>query len=318
MIDKISIYNPFDCLIPPCEEFPDVSFTSLTFPGGEPHVHVPAERITNEHVWVDARLASAEGFLRLMATLHAVQRLHPKWLGLFLPYFPGARQDRYEQGGCFTLDMYMRILATLSRPLDMLVVLDPHSAVLPQMIGDYHAEQNRICMEFHAIDPVDILVSPDQYYGVIRPDKGAEQRSAEMAAHLGVPLYRAEKVRDGLTGKLSGFQCEMLPAEGLFLIADDICDGGGTFNGLVDHIRDVQGMRGQKDFDLFVSHGIFSKGFLELYARFEKIITTDSFPRTETIPPNTPVGRFQQIALFKYANKIMQRAALVESEYGKN
>lgn len=315
MIDKISIYNPFDCLIPPCEEFPDVSFTSLTFPGGEPHVHVPTERIQNECIWVDARLATPEGFLRLMATLHAVQRLHPKWLGLFMPYFPGARQDRYEQGGCFTLDMYLRILATLSRPLDMLVVLDPHSAVLPQMIGDYYAERNRICMEFHAIDPVDILVSPDKYDGVIRPDKGAELRSAEMARHLGVPLYRAEKVRDGLTGKLSGFQCETLPAEGLFLIADDICDGGGTFNGLVDEIRKTNP---NVKFDLFVSHGIFSKGFIELYARFEKIITTDSFPRQVVQPPNTPVGRFHQIKLWREASRIMHHNALTESEYGKN
>lgn len=272
MRDLITIHNVFD---DPAEADPaGIPHTSITFPGGEPHVHLPVDRIRDQYIWVDARLATAEGWMRLMATLWAIAAIGPKWLGLHIPYFPGARQDRQETGGAFSVEMYTSMLGTLFGQINAIVIVDPHSGVAGQML-------NKIAPTY-PIFPTEIFPANQQKYdGVIRPDKGAESRSYEMAKLLGVPLFRAEKHRDGVTGKLSGFSCELLPQVGRFLIADDICDGGGTFVGLADEIRKTSP---EIVLDLYVTHGIFSKDFGDLYQRkdevmrFKRIITTDSFP----------------------------------------
>ena len=56
------------------------------------------------------------------------------------------------------------------------------------------------------------------------------------------------------------------------LILDDICDGGGTFTGL-SHV--LRGTYGARAVDLFVTHGIFSKG-LPLDG-IRAVHTTDSY-----------------------------------------
>lgn len=85
-------------------------------------------------------------------------------------------------------------------------------------------------------------------------------------------MCQAEKVRDFDTGKLSGFTVPDMGEAERILIADDICDGGGTFVGLLDKIRETS----SAPVDLYVTHGIFSKG-LQILEGFDRIYTTDSF-----------------------------------------
>ena len=70
-----------------------------------------------------------------------------------------------------------------------------------------------------------------------------------------------------------GFGCEDIP-EGYFLLVDDICDGGGTFIGLANEC-----FPSWADYDLYVTHGIFSKGTDILFDAFVNVITTDSLPQ---------------------------------------
>lgn len=51
----------------------------------------------------------------------------------------------------------------------------------------------------------------------------------------------------------------------------DICDGGGTFIGIADAMKDYGLSLG-----LYVTHGIFSKGFSDLSARFPMIYSSNS------------------------------------------
>jgi ribose-phosphate pyrophosphokinase len=66
---------------------------------------------------------------------------------------------------------------------------------------------------------------------------------------------------------------------------DDICDGGGTFIGLVDALK----KKNAGDLYLAVSHGIFSKGFDELTGSFKTIFTTDSFRDIEGVKGVTQI-----------------------------
>lgn len=188
---------------------------------------------------------------------------------LVLPYLPGARQDRSNPTGdvLFTARSVANMINEAYFPGGV-VSLDPHSQVMPGLINHFR--------EY----PLENVVKqiPTKYDGVIVPDKGARVRSKRVADALGLPLFFGGKTRDVATGKLTGFTLDNLSAEpfyienGHFLVADDICDGGGTFLGLFNKITE-QGATA----DLYVSHGIFSKGTVPLTAAFNNVYTTDSF-----------------------------------------
>lgn len=229
-------------------------------PGGEPHPTVDPSLIEGENLWIDSRVQCAEDWLRLLSVLCAVKRCRPKSLGLYIPYFPGARQDRWESGGCLTVQLYADMLNRFR--LDAVLVLDPHSQAVEVSV--------RNC---HPVMPDWTRLKGD-WSTVIAPDAGAAKRAGHVANHLGLPVVQAWKSRDPQTGKLSGFGCAPV-GEGRCLLVDDICDGGGTFVGLAQQLMGVS-------LDLLVTHGIFSKGVEPLAGWFPRIITTDSWVADET------------------------------------
>lgn len=119
---------------------------------------------------------------------------------------------------------------------------------------------------------------------VLYPDKGAADRyvlPAEIAcntASIKVTVLKCEKKRDQATGKFLGFTVPEEFPGGPVLIVDDICDGGGTFTGIADAIAH-HGL----DLNLYVTHGIFSKGTEELFKRFSRIFSTNSFSIPEGV-----------------------------------
>ena len=273
MIDRISLHNVY------AEEREDLGCEPFTFSGGEPHVQFDAKAIADRYLWVDARLATADGFLRTLAVLDALKACRPKRLGLFLPYFPAARQDRRQPGTPFTLSIYTEAIKRLGP--DVVVTLDPHSDVLSA------------CLDVEVIQPHEAMPNVSGYAGFIVPDAGAEKRVHAAARALGVEtVVHARKTRNTKTGALSGFHCEPLPKAGRYLVVDDICDGGGTFNGLADAINPDQATK----LDLWVSHGIFAKGFDALLARFDHIHTTDSFPFAGDLPANVHRAEIHPLA----------------------
>jgi ribose-phosphate pyrophosphokinase len=203
-----------------------------------------------------------------------------------IPYFPGARADR---GTPFGAEVYVEFVYSLM--LDQVITYDPHSEVYVKLL------QNDPALTVTPVYPHETLgtmtaqiTMPNVYDGVIAPDKGAKVRAGAVARELNLPLYTATKTRDFETGKLNGFGMEQtLPNDGLYLIVDDICDGGGTFVGLANHLQETtENIR----LDLYVSHGVFSKSALEnLEKAFSKIFTTDSYDPHRSL--TTRVSEFQ-------------------------
>jgi ribose-phosphate pyrophosphokinase len=108
---------------------------------------------------------------------------------------------------------------------------------------------------------------------ILFPDEGANRRYCDqIAGSYDYGLAYATKKRDPLTGKLSGFEVPEIDPASRVMIVDDICDGGGTFIGIADKL----GLP-REQMALYVTHGIFSKGFGELMGRYRKIYTTNSF-----------------------------------------
>jgi len=182
---------------------------------------------------------------------------------LVLPYLPGARQDRVNPTGdvLFTAKSIANMIN--QRFFEKVTYVDPHSPVMPAMLA---TSRN----EFPLSRVYDKLWKG--YTGVIVPDKGAYDRATTAFDTMGLDhLAIGSKVRDVSTGKLTGFAVTELEEGGHYIVIDDICDGGGTFIGLAEKIAEQGAFA-----DLFVTHGIFSKGTDELKKHYKNIYTTDT------------------------------------------
>jgi len=196
---------------------------------------------------------------------------------LLMPYLPGARQDRRRRGEALSCKVYADLINRCE--FAKVVCVDPHSDVMPALINN--------CVVLEILDVLMPSVHWSEiwgtrYDGLIAPDAGAVKKIWKVAQVMKKPLYVASKHRDQATGKLNGFSCEGLPETGRFLIMDDICDGGGTFMGLVEAIKksteELQPPPEAREFDLYVTHGVFSGDNAEnLHKHFGRIYTTDSY-----------------------------------------
>lgn len=194
-----------------------------------------------------------------------------RWsVNLYMPFAFGARQDRRNSAGdiLFGAKYYADIINSVG--FDNVTIVDPHSNVIAGLINN-----RRI------ISAGDVLacMSPtfgSYYAGIIAPDAGAAARAYDVAEKIGVSkVIQAWKHRNVSDGSITGFGIEPIES-GEYLMVDDICDGGGTFNGLASILPDGVVC------DLYVTHGIFSQGLRELNKNFKRIITTDSVPNYET------------------------------------
>ena len=91
-------------------------------------------------------------------------------------------------------------------------------------------------------------------------------------------VIKCDKVRDTKTGALSGFEVFADDLGGKpCMIVDDICDGGRTFIGVAEALK----QKNAGDIYLFVTHGIFSQGLDGLSQVFKRIFTTNSIKEIE-------------------------------------
>lgn len=249
----------------------DSPLKAFTFPDGAKHIKGVETQVGEfEYQLADVRgLDHNDLFTLAMWADAALARQEPTVL--FLPFLPGARADR---GVPFGARIYADFINNHVGPVQI-ITIDPHSQLALDEWEDLPSAVTVFPFERIIKDKIQRADSDEHqpYVGVIAPDKGAVDRATRAAKVMGVPVYRAEKTRDFETGALNGFHMvDELPAKGKLLIVDDICDGGGTFVGLAEAIG-----IGYRRLDLWVTHGVFSKGFDELEDHFGTIHTTNSY-----------------------------------------
>jgi len=254
-----------------------IAFKAFTFSGGEPHIKILTNIPTNDTVWLTHRIQSFNDFGIILLAIDALKRMNVRHIHLFIPYFPGARQDRImSQGEALTVKIYTDILNALN--LEEVLIYDAHSEVTPALLNQSTSINN-----FQFIDQVVQTIHSDNMV-LVSPDGGALKKIYKLASYLKHhTVVECSKVRNIETGKLSHFTVYTEDLKGKdCLIVDDICDGGGTFLGLAKALK----AKNAGKLYLAVSHGIFSKGFNALEEHYEHIYTTDSF---KTIEPRNRV-----------------------------
>jgi ribose-phosphate pyrophosphokinase len=207
-------------------------------------------------------IKSGNDLLLLGQLIDAYRHLNNEEPNVIITYLLAARYDRHMvKGDSFDLKVVSDIINSFN--LSAVHILDPHSSVATKLIKNSVAVYNRDL--YNAIEGEDLVL--------IVPDKGAREKAELWKFWIKriTDVVYCDKVRD-IEGNGS-IAIQVLEAEKCkgrdCVIVDDICDGGGTFLGIMSQLVEP------KSVSLCVTHGIFSKG-LELLKDFKNIYTTDS------------------------------------------
>jgi len=249
----------------PFQNQEEIKFQSFTFSGGEPHIKINPDFDRNQKITITHRLNSFNDLGLLCITVDALRRMDVKIIDLFIPYFPAARQDRVMiPGEPLSVKVYADIINALQ--LNKVFVFDAHSEVTPALLNNSTVIPNYTFIR-------EVLNRIGENVKLISPDGGALKKIYKVSEFLGgAEVVECSKSRDVKTGKLSGFKVYEDDLNGIdCLIVDDICDGGGTFVGLAEELKNKNAGK----LYLAVSHGIFNKGF-EVLNCFDAIFTTNS------------------------------------------
>jgi ribose-phosphate pyrophosphokinase len=187
-----------------------------------------------------------------------IRATNPERSVLDMPYLPYARQDKMVTNDLsFALQSFAEIVRT--QRWHTVSTFDAHN---PYMAG---ALLSSDVTTFSNTEP-----TPPQadYDIVVFPDGGARDRYEHLTD---LPYAIGQKVRDQETGWITSYDFDANSIEGKrVLVWDDLCDGGATFNVLGESLGKA------KYADLYVSHGLFSKGVDKLLDTYRRIITTDT------------------------------------------
>lgn len=246
---------------------------TFVFPAGECHVKVDSKKVRSLNV-IHADLLSANDIFMLLLCVDAIRRIHfDAKIDLVIPYFPYARQDRATlKGEPFSLFVMTKIINDLN--LNSVTILDPHSLKTEQLLKNCRVIHQDTIIQFSAL--FDFIQT--KKLNLVAPDKGAVDKVNKLKNILNQNGYtpkviKASKKRDLNSGKIIETIVEDPVESADYILIDDICDEGKTFTNLALKLKE----KGAKNIYLYVTHGIFSKGFIPLRPHFSHVFCYHTF-----------------------------------------
>jgi ribose-phosphate pyrophosphokinase len=232
----------------------------IQFSAGELQVRLfDVDLSTLESVSVEFR--SSDDIITLGLVADTIKRARGSLddIDLFIPYFPAARQDRVEGQESFGLKVYADIIKSFGFP--KIRVVDLHSGILHGMF-----EAGTLIEYPQSTALIPHIQEQNAYspYAIVAPDAGALKKARSIADKLGTVVVECTKQRDYETGKIVGsrvIEVDLAKKFNKLIVVDDICDGGYTFIQLAKELKQVNP---NCVLQLYVTHGIFSKGTNEL------------------------------------------------------
>ena len=255
-----------------------IKYEAKSFSGGERHIqllNLPAS--LPKLLKAKAIINSSNDLMDLLLINNALSNHYGETvlLNLEIPYMPYARQDRVcAQGQAFSLELIAQLISTLK--INSLVTWDCHSQVGVDLTGAFNVSATEIIKT--SAELVSVLMHPESV--LVCPDKGALSRCADLQQQLDIrQMVNCEKRRDPATGKITHTDVLVDDLTGkTAVITDDICDGGYTFIKIAEQLK----AKNVERVVLYVTHGIFSKGFEVFDGLIDSIFTTNSFPNEQS------------------------------------
>lgn len=255
-----------------------VDIKRFNFSGGEVQVRLENLPDVLGDFTIQANIRSSDDIMAVLLLRDAINCIstHSR-VHLICPYFPYARQDRsVYKGEAFGARVMSGLLNNAN--FETITVWDIHSDVSLEMLNN---TVNRPASDF-------VVPHLNKNEFIVAPDHGAKERAMRCSDLSGNSFLQMSKKRDPNTGYLSLFSLDSLvddfEKDYGAMIVDDICDGGRTFIGggniLKQHIHGP--------LRLFVTHGIFSAGFDGLLEVFDEILVANLMTDAP-LPPQVKV-----------------------------
>ena len=251
-----------------------VLLETISFSGGEVQILIPEKSFfysKNEHLnIVTAHLKCNSGLIALGQLKDLLRHNFGSLpiIRLELPYVPYGRYDRRMLPvDSHSLKVFCTILNSFN--FDEIVIEDAHSSVAEALLNNAHPVSQLSVLK-DLLESKNPILDMDKYCSLVSPDNGASKKTEEVMLFFNKGLVKCDKKRDKVTREILGFSVldSSEPIEGSnLLILDDICDGGRTFLGLSKELKN----QGAKSVDLYVTHGIFSRGVEHLLKDIDNI-----------------------------------------------
>lgn len=247
----------------------DIVYDIINFSDGEKHIKFITEINRKDSVKVICRITSMDELFILMQVGDILNRMEVEW-ALVITYLIGMRMDRVMS---FNEAFSLKIVAKTINDMhpDAVFIVEPHSDRTLKLINNSTPLMNRFAEA--------AMTDPEHNYMIVFPDAGAKARYGE-ALENKVPMMTCHKKRDPATGKLSGFGIdnpEVLneyPECNAFFVIDDLCDGGGTFCGIADQLKELR-----PDFHrtLAITHAVAARGIYKVMDYYNDLFITNSY-----------------------------------------
>lgn len=240
-------------------------YMQFCFGAGENHIRLTGTPARD--VKLLFRYQGDASVVQLLLLTDALKRAGAVNIDLLMPYFPGARQDRLcNPGEPLSVKVYASLIN--AQQFSRVTLFDPHSDVSPALLDNVNVIKNHAFVK-------DVVSNLGNDITLISPDAGANKKIFELSAFLGgVPVVRADKIRDVRDGKIIATEVFADNLHGATcVIVDDICAGGRTFIELAKKLK----QKGAEKIVLLVSHyeGSANEDALR-QSGIDKVYCTDS------------------------------------------
>jgi ribose-phosphate pyrophosphokinase len=239
----------------------ETAFKEWKFPAGEVGVQIPKiNPQSNVQIWV--LMPTSDDIFVCLNLIDAIGRQVP-WtkIDVYMPYLPYGRQDRVcSFGESFALQVFADILSTVN--FNQLVIFDAHSE---ESLTTFKRRATPIINKTQA----ECAKYLPRFDALIAPDKGAKDKviTHYQVSAFQTPVFTILKERKD--GKVTYVDFPYDKIKGDVCVVDDLCDGGATFLALAEMLDRTQPNIGK--LNLYVTHGIFSKGVVDLYKYYDTI-----------------------------------------------
>lgn len=259
------------------EEVP-VKYKLINFSGGELHPQIQNvkeiemfsdSKKTPPSIYIENNNLSSKEIIELSLLINAIKNIvgDKIYCMLKVNYLPYARQDRVcSVGDAFSLKVFFSLLNAAG--VDTVSADDVHSEAAFKIANDMGVKLYNQS-QWLGFERVYNGVIDSLKYGeilIVAPDKGALPKVKKLYQVSGVskediPYF--DKIRNPATGEITGMALnanyEDLVNYKKIILVDDICDGGRTFIEAAKILTNTYKIP-KENLELYVTHGIFSKG----------------------------------------------------------
>jgi ribose-phosphate pyrophosphokinase len=246
----------------------------IEYPDGQKSIRLRLYKISKKHpVTIKCRIKDFSELEVLICLIEALRKNDYYLETISFAYLFGMRSDRAFSEGepNYFRDVLAPIINSLEIPNVKLFL--PHNEIVMKTI-------NATLME--ELPPFSASYS---LYGD-ESSNFIERSMLFSQEHKSHNLGHFKKIRDKELGNITValgeytlLRLSRIDKSIPIILIDDLCDAGGTFIAAAKYLRDE--LKLQNELNLFVGHGLFTKGLDPLLEHFNKIICTNSYQNIE-------------------------------------